>query len=164
MGAFNGLAPWARKIIDRLHQHPDLKDFVPVEQCNLEYDAVRGAAIEPHMDDAWLWGERLITLNMLSETYLCFQPAPDATCEVAVCLPRFSLNIVEGPARHKWLHAIHRQDIAVRRLAVTFRELSAEVRQEPAGDELIAVALTYAGTVCGKPPAEASGLAVEGVS
>ena len=39
-----------------------------MELCNLWYDPQRGAAIDPHKDDAWLWGERLVTLNLLTDT------------------------------------------------------------------------------------------------
>lgn len=36
--------------------YPILEDFRPVEQCNLDYSPERGSAIDPHLDDAWLWG------------------------------------------------------------------------------------------------------------
>lgn len=47
-----------------------LSGFLPVEQCNLDYRAERGSAIDPHFDDWWLWGERLVSLNLLSKTVL----------------------------------------------------------------------------------------------
>lgn len=48
------------------------KDFFPVELCNLEYVPERGSAIVPHLDDSWLWGERLVLLNLESETKMTF--------------------------------------------------------------------------------------------
>ena len=45
-----------------------------MELCNLEYSPGRGSCIVPHLDDTWLWGERLVTINMMSETYLSFTP------------------------------------------------------------------------------------------
>uniref|UniRef100_K7F0I8 Alpha-ketoglutarate-dependent dioxygenase AlkB-like domain-containing protein n=1 Tax=Pelodiscus sinensis TaxID=13735 RepID=K7F0I8_PELSI len=50
--------------------HSALEDFFPVEQCNLDYLPERGSAIDPHFDDWWLWGERLVSLNLLSKTVL----------------------------------------------------------------------------------------------
>lgn len=50
----------------------ELRGFMPVELCNLDYSPERGSAIDPHMDDDWIWGERLVTLNLLSPTYLTF--------------------------------------------------------------------------------------------
>lgn len=34
---------------------PELKTFDPVEALFLEYDPTKGAHIEPHFDDDWLW-------------------------------------------------------------------------------------------------------------
>lgn len=50
----------------------ELRGFRPAELCNLDYSPARGSAIDPHMDDDWIWGERLVTLNLLSPTYLTF--------------------------------------------------------------------------------------------
>ena len=38
-------------------------------------------------------------------------------------LPRRSLVIVQGVARYEWKHAVFREDVAGRRIAITFREL-----------------------------------------
>ncbi|XP_028968547.1 alpha-ketoglutarate-dependent dioxygenase alkB homolog 4 [Galendromus occidentalis] len=56
---------------------PGLNDFVPVELCNLKYSPERGSCIDPHFDDSWLWGERLVTLNLLGQTVLTFSQAQD---------------------------------------------------------------------------------------
>lgn len=53
-----------------MKEHSVLKGFSPVEQCNLDYGPERGSAIDPHFDDWWLWGERLVSLNLLSATVL----------------------------------------------------------------------------------------------
>ena len=56
-----------------------LNDFRCVELCNLCYEPDRGAAIDPHKDDEWLWGERLVTLNLLSDTAYCMLHESAAT-------------------------------------------------------------------------------------
>lgn len=45
-----------------------------VEQCSIEYRPETGASIEPHIDDCWIWGERIVQLNCLSETTLTLTP------------------------------------------------------------------------------------------
>ncbi|XP_007486040.1 alpha-ketoglutarate-dependent dioxygenase alkB homolog 4 [Monodelphis domestica] len=69
-GGFDGLPSFSREIVHRMGQHPVLERFLPVEQCNLDYHPERGSAIDPHLDDSWLWGERLVSLNLLSPTVL----------------------------------------------------------------------------------------------
>ncbi|EDQ88902.1 uncharacterized protein MONBRDRAFT_26078 [Monosiga brevicollis MX1] len=147
---FTGLPALARPLIPRLQAlTADLKDFVPVEQCHLDYEPSRGAAIVPHFDDFWLWGERLITLNLLSTTFLCFQlpDEPDAL-EIAVPLPPRSLLEVKGVARMAWHHAVHRQDVSQRRIAMTWRELTPEFlsgERQAEGHALLDLAATYTG-------------------
>lgn len=115
----------------------ELADFVPVELCNLDYHPERGASIDPHFDDSWLWGERLVTLNLLSNTYLTFSLPKASSCDLAsnssspntqieVYMPRGSLVIVAGSARYQWHHSIQREHVTSRRVAVTLRELSRE--------------------------------------
>ena len=69
MSTFNGLPFYISEVVTKMKQLSFLKDFYIVEQCNLEYVPERGSQIEPHFDDSWLWGERLVTLNMLSDTW-----------------------------------------------------------------------------------------------
>jgi hypothetical protein len=75
------------------------QDFVPVELCNLDYCPTRGAAIAPHKDDSWLWGERLVTLTLLCGTMLTFSDGNGIAIKVP--LPRRSLVVVSGAARLK---------------------------------------------------------------
>ncbi len=46
--------------------------FEPVEVNVLEYDEERGSNIAPHMDDMWLWGERIFGINLLADTVMTF--------------------------------------------------------------------------------------------
>ncbi|NXX48656.1 ALKB4 dioxygenase, partial [Tricholaema leucomelas] len=69
-GSFSGLPSFSKKIVAQMEACSVLGGFSPVEQCNLDYRPERGSAIDPHFDDCWLWGERLVTLNLLSQTVL----------------------------------------------------------------------------------------------
>ena len=159
LGSFNGLPHFSKMVIKRMQSTlPELVNFEPVELCNLEYVPHRGSSIDPHCDDSWLWGERLVTLNLLSHTILTFSTPPHPhksmssqpktstvddslppqpslpsspsllpqSVQLHVPLPRRSLVIVSGPARHVWHHSIKREHIVSRRVAVTLRELTPE--------------------------------------
>ena len=150
LGSFNGLPHFSKMLIQRmLSTLPELVNFEPVELCNLEYVPDRGSSIDPHCDDSWLWGERLVTLNLLSHTILTFSTPPHPhtsqlqtttddnslqsqasplahSVQLHMPLPQRSLVVVSGPARHIWHHSIKREHIVSRRIAVTLRELTSE--------------------------------------
>ena len=127
LGAFNGLPAFSRPLVKRMRSEVAIgqQDFHPVELCNLEYVPERGSAIDPHCDNTWVWGERLVTLNLLSSTILTFS-SPSQPILIHVPLPQRSLVIVHGLARYDWLHEIRRKHIISRRLAITLREFSRE--------------------------------------
>ena len=159
LGAFSGLPPFIEPLITRMKEEVEvLADFFPVELCNLDYRPERGAHIEAHLDDSWVWGERLVTLNLCSPTLLTFslptphpppntlhphlpptpQPHPPQDTlhhpnpKIHVPLPPRSLVVVQGHARHLWLHSIERRNIIQRRVGITLRELTNEFL--PGGD------------------------------
>ena len=73
LGSFNGLPPFSERLVKQIQSEvEEVRGFTPVELCNLDYSPERGSAIDPHTDDDWIWGERLVTLNLLSPTYLTF--------------------------------------------------------------------------------------------
>ncbi|XP_044077684.1 alpha-ketoglutarate-dependent dioxygenase alkB homolog 4 [Siniperca chuatsi] len=157
VGGFSGLPALSQKLVLRMQQEPSLAGFQPVEQCNLDYHPQRGSTIDPHLDDSWLWGERLVTINMLSNTTLTMsheQGLPELglaeEVHVAVHLPRRSLVVLYGEARHRWKHAIHREDVHERRVCSTYRELSAEFlpggQHAELGAQLLNIALSFRGT------------------
>lgn len=166
VGSFSGLPCFMKTFIKRLRALSELQDFNPVELCNLEYMPERGSSIDPHFDDDWLWGERLITVNLLSDSKLTMswpmqnESRPNlGTCPadwnlsnlcVKVPLNRRSLVVLYGPARYKWMHEIERCDISDRRLCCTLRELSYEFLIGPKkseGQKLLDLANCYDGNV-----------------
>ena len=72
-----------------------LAGFEPAEVSVLEYDPARGAAIEPHVDDAWVWGERIAGLSLAADAVMTFSERSGRT--VRVLLPRRSLMIMQVP-------------------------------------------------------------------
>ena len=96
-----------------------MKTFQTVEQCSLEYDPKRGASIDPHIDDCWIWGERIVTVNVLGDSVLTMTPyrgtidrynldcvtneitgdLPQQDIVVRLPMPAGSLMILYGAAR-----------------------------------------------------------------
>lgn len=147
-GLFSGLPSFSQLLVKRAQklEPGSLADFIPVELCNLEYAPERGSSIDPHLDDSWLWGDRLVTINLLSDTYLTFT---NNTEQLLVPLLRCSLVVVSGGARYCWKHSISCEHIVDRRLGITLRELSSTFlpggEQEELGKQLLLIASTYTG-------------------
>lgn len=147
VGDFGGFPYFAINLFDRMQDlHPQLvEDFVPVEFCLLEYTPERGSYIRPHYDDKWIWGDRLITVNLLSETALRltreFKIPP---YEILVKMPPRSLIVIRGEARYDWHHSISRYDIKARRIAMTWREFSAEIINDEEYRDFVNVVFTIA--------------------
>jgi hypothetical protein len=70
LNEFKGLPMYSKLLIDRFKTGlKQLESFEPVELCNLRYECERSACIEAHKDDCWLWGNRLITINLLLSSF-----------------------------------------------------------------------------------------------
>lgn len=73
-GDFNGFPEFTKFIQERFNSVPLLENYETIEQCSLEYDPDRGASIDPHIDDCWIWGERIVTVNCLTDSVLTMTP------------------------------------------------------------------------------------------
>lgn len=146
-GDFNGFPESTKFVQDRFSTVSLLKDYQTIEQCSLEYNPKNGASIDPHIDDCWIWGERIVTVNLMSDSSLTLVPyrgdikrynlelAPeqyrnkvlDGNCghvAVRVLMPRRSLLVLYGEARYCWEHMILREDITERRVCLAYREFT----------------------------------------
>jgi len=74
VGDFRGYPLCTKFIQDKFPSVPSLKDYRTVEQCSIEYRPETGARIDPHIDDCWIWGERIVQLNLLSDSVLTLFP------------------------------------------------------------------------------------------
>ncbi|XP_059618529.1 alpha-ketoglutarate-dependent dioxygenase alkB homolog 4 [Phlebotomus argentipes] len=149
-GRFRGFPAFSRFIQERFNSVALLKNYQTIEQCSLEYDPARGASIDPHIDDCWIWGERVVTVNCLSDSVLTLAPyhgdtkkynvalvndyrqhlisplAEDHSGDVLVRvpMPRRSLIIMFGSPRYQWEHSVLREDIRQRRVCIAYREFT----------------------------------------
>lgn len=73
-GSFEGFPLFSKFLQDRFTEINLLKNYETIEQCSLEYDPSKGASIDPHIDDCWIWGERIVTINCLSDSVLTMSP------------------------------------------------------------------------------------------
>lgn len=81
----------------------------------------------------WLWGDRLVTVNLLSNTYLTLTPGKEiidtvGQCQILIPMERYSLLVLSSTARYKWMHSIKKEHIAELRWAITLREASDEFK------------------------------------
>lgn len=101
LGQFRGFPAFSKFVQERFEQVPLMANFQTIEQCSLEYTPERGASIDPHIDDCWIWGERIVTVNLLSDSVLT--------------MSRYSS---EGNATRYNLHLVDRyQDKLIKELA-----------------------------------------------
>lgn len=154
LGQFRGFPSYSAFVQQRFKETSILADFQTIEQCSLEYDPTKGASIDPHIDDCWIWGERVVTVNCLSDSILTlvryrgdakrynlplvesYQEsllAPLATeaelkrfegVSVQVPMPNRSLIVLHGPARYQFEHSVLRTDITSRRVCIAYREFT----------------------------------------
>lgn len=68
--ASSGYPLFTKFIQSRFNTVDILQGFQTVEQCSLDYPTERGASIDPHIDDCWIWGERIPTLSLLIDSTL----------------------------------------------------------------------------------------------
>ncbi|KAK0174717.1 hypothetical protein PV327_010454 [Microctonus hyperodae] len=74
LGSFNGFPKSTKFVQDKLAEDELLIHFKTIEQCTLEYTPERGASIDPHIDDCWIWGERIVTVNVIGDSVLTMTP------------------------------------------------------------------------------------------
>uniref|UniRef100_T1H2J4 Uncharacterized protein n=1 Tax=Megaselia scalaris TaxID=36166 RepID=T1H2J4_MEGSC len=134
-GEFNGFPDFTKFIQEKFEKTALLKSFQTIEQCSLEYDDSKGASIDPHVDDCWIWGERVVTKYNLDlvqeyEKHLIEPLLSDEKLKVyedmviRVPMPNLSLMVMYGPARYQFEHAVLREDIKGRRVCIAYREFT----------------------------------------
>lgn len=144
LGSFGGFPRSTKFVQDKFRQVSAMHDFQTIEQCTLEYNPDRGASIDPHIDDCWIWGERIVTVNVLGDSVLTMTPFKgsiekynlDCVYESRSCMseandivvrlpmPENSLMILYGSARYDWEHCVLREDVTTRRLCIAYREFT----------------------------------------
>ena len=96
IGKFKGLPQYSKDFIfDKLDmlkkegndQFPlgfkeKIETFKPIEVNILEYIESLGSNLAPHFDDFWIWGERIIGVNLLSDTVMRYTKKEDPSIEL----------------------------------------------------------------------------------
>jgi alkylated DNA repair protein alkB family protein 4 len=148
---FNGFPEFSQFAQKKLNEVKLMEDFQTIEQCAIEYRVETGACIDPHIDDCWVWGERVVSVNLLSDSVLTmskylgpptrynltYVKNNGSNCNfenggkedfplVRIPMPVRSLLVLYGPARYEWEHCIYRTDISSRRICMAYREFTPE--------------------------------------
>ncbi|XP_066138129.1 alpha-ketoglutarate-dependent dioxygenase alkB homolog 4 [Euwallacea fornicatus] len=146
LGNFSGFPAFSKFVQQKFEEVPLMQGFQTIEQCSLDYDPKRGSSIEPHVDDCWVWGERVVTVNLLSDSVLTLTPNEHlerynldlvktyppvlggfgnlVSAVIFVPMPRKSLIIMYGSARYDYEHRVVREDVKERRVCLAYREFT----------------------------------------
>merc|ERR1719221_1781711 len=130
---WRGLPRYAHQLLTRLcTECQGLKNFEVAEYLALEYSAARSANHAFHIDDTWLWGERIIGVSLRSSTVITFYE-PCSRTALRVSVPNRSAYVLSSNVRYAWQHGILADDIDDVRIALTFRELEPELAATEVG-------------------------------
>lgn len=106
----------------------NFNNFIIHEIGNLLYSKHLGAHIEPHIDDVWIWGDRIIGFNLLGSAEMTFsylkeiQTDKKIKYEINIPIKPNQLYIMCGNARNKWFHEVKANSILSDRIVITCRE------------------------------------------
>ncbi|KAL4001873.1 hypothetical protein ACH3XW_1135 [Acanthocheilonema viteae] len=130
MDRFVGMPSYIDLILNRMNSiSSDLfGSYQPFELCNLEYRDDRWSTIEMHYDDTWIWGERLICVNLLNKSVLTYSN-DEKQFIIYVPLSRRTMVCMSDEIRYSWKHAVFPEHIHGRRIALTMREPSAAFKE-----------------------------------
>ncbi|KHJ99211.1 oxidoreductase, 2OG-Fe(II) oxygenase family protein [Oesophagostomum dentatum] len=132
---FVGMPEYADMLLEKMRavSQDKLGNYIPFEMCNLEYDETKRSGIEMHFDDMWIWGNRLISINLLSGSVMTL--ANEKSRQLCyVWFPRRCLLCMADDVRYEWKHAIMPQHIRGRRIALTMREPSKDFQASEGGE------------------------------
>ncbi|KEG11407.1 alkylated DNA repair protein alkB like protein 4 [Trypanosoma grayi] len=101
------------------------KPFCIVEASVLEYTSENSSSIDPHIDDTWLWGDRIGGLNLLEDAVMTFVHGNGTAVDVFI--PRGAFFLLSKDSRFIWMHGIRQENIRNRRISITVRELAEDL-------------------------------------
>lgn len=123
--------------------HTDGAPFRMAECSGLDYEPNTSSNLDPHIDDTWLWGDRVVGLSLVGTTIMTFVTEGKEVC--AVLEPRM-LFVLSGEVRYNWMHGIRGEHTTARRVSITMREMARDfVAHDTEGvtDSILAFASTF---------------------
>ena len=122
--------PTYKSLIDnklkQLNIEMDIKEI-----GNLLYQHDIGAHIEPHIDDVWIWGNKILGVNLLSNTVMTFsRDYKGKKYIINIPIPKNSLYLMSGSGRYDWKHEIKKENITSKRIVITCREYVPGIKLE----------------------------------
>lgn len=117
------------------------KAYRIAEVSALEYMEGKMSNFDPHVDDTWLWGDRIAGLNLNEACAVTFVNPEGVCCDVY--LPRRAFFLMSGNCRYRWMHGIRPEHVRGRRISLTFRELSDEILVDTKASEMVLSAASH---------------------
>ncbi|OWA50888.1 hypothetical protein BV898_15391 [Hypsibius exemplaris] len=108
--------------------HPKAGAFECASFSAIELAPERTSAIQPRVEDDWIWGNELIFMSLMADVTLTLSPVAWDGAEtyrvVRIRIPRRSQVSVSGLARRQWNYSVLSSDVHERQMLLVFRELS----------------------------------------
>jgi alkylated DNA repair protein alkB family protein 4 len=119
----------------KIKEIKNLEDFEIREIGNLLYSPEFGSHIEPHIDHIWIWGKRIIGINLLSDTKMTFSldiilKNTQYLLEITLPINKNDLYIMSGSSRYLWKHSVKQKHIKSERIVLTLREFNENYYKE----------------------------------
>jgi alkylated DNA repair protein alkB family protein 4 len=109
----------------KLNEIEILNDFNIDEIGNLYYEEAMGAHIDPHIDHYWIWGNRIVGINLLSDTILTFSiQLDDKLYEIDFEIGNGDVYVMSEESRYIWKHSVKKEHIKSDRIVITLREFA----------------------------------------
>lgn len=108
---FNGFPKTTKFLQERFESVHIMKGFQTIEQCFLEYVPERGSSIDPHVDDCWIWGERIVTVNLLSDSVLTMTYNNKVDRYNLDCVQSYPAILLDNGEFNTNNHSYHLKDI-----------------------------------------------------
>ena len=102
---------------------------------NLYYIHNNGAHIDPHIDDTWIWGKRIIGINLLSDAKMTFSREVEVNnmkvlLSIDIPLIKGDIYMMTNESRYDWKHSIKKDNLVEDRLVITLREFIDDLKYQ----------------------------------
>lgn len=119
--------------LSKLNLEP-FNNFSIHEIGNLFYQKELKSHIEPHIDDAWVWGDRIVGINLLSNIKMSFtheveliEAGKRLTFEIELPIGENEIYMMSRESRQIWKHGVKSENIEKDRIVITCREFVKDI-------------------------------------
>ena len=141
---FHGVPQYCEWLFALLKSHTPLGiESMDITSCFVQkYIPDLKSHFDFHTDDTFAYGDRILGVSLLSDSYLSLYPTQLEDVEscdrklLKVKVPKGSVFLLDKEVRYDWRHAILPDDIQETRISITLRESSDTLKQTESGRSL----------------------------